>query len=316
MLEPILSRFGDYLRAIPLHAPRLPIISNRTGAALLDSEATDPDYWVQHLRNTVLFADGITTLSQESARVYLEVGPGKALSSLVKMHGQVKPDKVLPSLRHPEDDIVDDAWFLTVLGQLWACGVDVDFEQYRGGIPRQKVVLPSYAFQRSRYFIEPGQARIEAPDDPLMRLEDSADWTWAPACENCARRATGRWNRRRRRRGWRGRSGAVRRSLRAGSAARAYCPGTAAAWRAAGRSAARCRADRAYRGAAGGRARRGRGGRRRAGAPFGAPAAGGDRLHRDTGDGRQRCATRRLGELRVVRRVPDTGARRFGRFDH
>ena len=181
MLEPILSRFGDYLRAIPLHAPRLPIISNRTGAALLDSEATDPDYWVQHLRNTVLFADGITTLSQERARVYLEVGPGKALSSLVKMHGQVRPDKVLSSLRHPEDDIADDAWFLTVLGQLWACGVDVDFEQYRGGIPRQKVVLPSYAFQRSRYFIEPGQARIEAPDDPLMRLEDSADWTWAPA---------------------------------------------------------------------------------------------------------------------------------------
>jgi len=180
MLEPILGRFGDYLRTIQLHAPRLPIISNRSGAALLDSEATDPDYWVGHLRNTVFFADDITTLAQESGRVYLEVGPGKALSSLVKMHGQVKADKVLSSLRHPEDNIGDDAYFLTVLGQLWACGVDVDFDQYWGDVPRQKVVLPSYAFQRSRYFIEPGQGQIEAQDELLMRLEDTADWSYAP----------------------------------------------------------------------------------------------------------------------------------------
>ncbi|SFL71958.1 Acyl transferase domain-containing protein [Shimia aestuarii] len=181
ILDPILERFGAYLRSIPLQAPRLPIISNRTGAALLESEATDPEYWVQHLRNTVLFADDITTLAQNSARVYLEVGPGKALSSLVKMHGGVKPDKVLSSLRHPEDEMADDAYFLTVLGQLWACGVAVDFEQYWGGVPRQKVVLPSYAFQRSRYFIEPGKSRIDAPEDILMRLEDRADWTYAPA---------------------------------------------------------------------------------------------------------------------------------------
>ncbi|WP_353313623.1 SDR family NAD(P)-dependent oxidoreductase [Shimia sp. NS0008-38b] len=180
MLEPILGRFGAYLRAITLSAPTLPIISNRTGAALLDSEATDPEYWVGHLRNTVLFADDITTLAQETDRVYLEVGPGKALSSLVKMHGQVKADKVLSSLRHPDDDIADDAYFLTVLGQLWACGVEVDFDQYWGDATRQKVVLPSYAFQRSRYFIEPGQGQIDVSNDLLMRQEDPADWSFAP----------------------------------------------------------------------------------------------------------------------------------------
>ncbi|TCL00724.1 acyl transferase domain-containing protein [Shimia isoporae] len=180
MLEPILEQFGEYLHAIDLHAPKLPIISNRTGAALLESEATDPDYWVAHLRNTVLFADDVTTLSQTPSRVFLEVGPGKALSSLVKMHGAVKADKVLSSLRHPEDTIADDAYFLATLGRLWACGVEVDFEQYWGGVPRQKVVLPSYAFQRSRYFIEPGKDQIDSPDDMLMRLENTADWTYAP----------------------------------------------------------------------------------------------------------------------------------------
>ncbi|MCP4819867.1 MAG: acyltransferase domain-containing protein, partial [Shimia sp.] len=180
MLDPILARFGDFLRSIELHAPSLPIISNRTGAALLKSEATDPEYWVAHLRNTVLFADGVTALSQVASRVYLEVGPGKALSSLVKMHGQVKADKVLSALRHVDDESADDAYFLATLGRLWACGVDVDFDQYWGDVPRQRVVLPSYAFQRSRYFIEPGKNQIDAPDDLLMRLDDTADWTYAP----------------------------------------------------------------------------------------------------------------------------------------
>ncbi|MDA5558620.1 type I polyketide synthase [Shimia sp. MMG029] len=180
MLEPILAEFGDYLRAIALKAPSLPIISNRTGDVLTAQEAVDPDYWVAHLRNTVLFADGITTLSEKTSRIYLEVGPGKALSSLTKMHGQVKADKVLSSLRHPEEEIADDAYFLNLLGQLWACGVDVDFDHYWGDVPRQKVVLPTYAFQRSHYFIEPGTGHVDAADDPLMRLEDTDDWTYAP----------------------------------------------------------------------------------------------------------------------------------------
>ena len=64
MLEPILGRFGDYLRSIQLNAPTLPIISNRTGQPLTNEQARDPDYWVAHLRNTVRFADCITTLSR------------------------------------------------------------------------------------------------------------------------------------------------------------------------------------------------------------------------------------------------------------
>ncbi|WP_422048271.1 type I polyketide synthase [Shimia sp.] len=180
MLTPILKEFGDYLRGIDLNAPTLPIISNRTGKALLDHEATDPEYWVGHLRHTVLFADGISELAQKPGRIYLEVGPGKALSSLSKMHADVAAYQVLSSLRHPEEQTADDLYFLTVLAQLWTFGVDVDFEHLWGELPRQKVVLPTYAFQRSRYFIEPGQGQADAADELLMRLEDTADWTYAP----------------------------------------------------------------------------------------------------------------------------------------
>ena len=122
MLEPILAEFGDYLRSIPLNAPRLPIISNRTGQELTDAQATDPDYWVQHLRNTVRFADCIGTLSAVSNRIYLEMGPGKALSSLARMHGAVPGQQVLAALRHPDEDIMDDLYHLGVLARIWALG--------------------------------------------------------------------------------------------------------------------------------------------------------------------------------------------------
>src|SRR6056297_376813 len=150
MLEPILRPFGDYLRSIRLSPPTIPIVSNRTGAYLTDDQATDPEYWVGHLRNTVRFAAGITTLSQELERVYLEVVPG---------HGAVASNQVLSSLRHPDDAIADDAYFLSVIARLWAVGVDADWAMIWGDARRRRVVLPTYAFQRSRYFIEPGTLR-------------------------------------------------------------------------------------------------------------------------------------------------------------
>ncbi|MFK7753072.1 MAG: SDR family NAD(P)-dependent oxidoreductase [Sedimentitalea sp.] len=190
MLDPILDEFGAFLRSITLSAPTLPVMSNRSGAVLSDEQATDPDYWVAQLRNTVHFADCIETLGQRENRVYLEVGPGKALSSLSQMCPGVKPNQVLSSLRHPDQDVADDAFFIGVIGRLWATGVEADWDQIWGEARRHRLPLPTYAFQRSRYFIEPGAAGAQAVVDPLpMRLEDMAEWgyrpTWRPALANC-----------------------------------------------------------------------------------------------------------------------------------
>ncbi|MEQ9692714.1 SDR family NAD(P)-dependent oxidoreductase [Shimia sp. SDUM112013] len=181
MLEPILEGFRSYLTQIDLHAPEIDIISNRTGAVLLSEEATDPDYWVAHLRNTVLFSDGIGALSQNRNRIYLEVGPGKALSSLTRMSGQIPSDKILSSLRHPDEDLPDDLYFLQVLAQLWACGVDADWEQIWGDTPRQRVVLPTYAFQKSPFFIEPGTQQQSLPEADLVREADRGEWSYVPS---------------------------------------------------------------------------------------------------------------------------------------
>ncbi|WP_333846542.1 type I polyketide synthase [Phaeobacter italicus] len=190
MLDGILEEYRQFLKGLTLTPPNLPIISNRSGKALTASEATDPDYWVGQLRNTVMFADCIDTLAAVPNRIFLEVGPGKALSSLAQMAPLVKPGQVLSSLRHPEQDVADDAYFFGVIGRLWACGYEADWDQIWGDARRSRLPLPTYAFQRSHYFIEPAKEKAaEQTYSAPARHEDIRDWgyrpAWRPAFASC-----------------------------------------------------------------------------------------------------------------------------------
>jgi acyl transferase domain-containing protein/acyl carrier protein len=189
MLDGILDQYGAFLRGLTLSAPTIPILSNRSGQLLTAEEATDPDYWVRQLRGTVLFADCMETLSAVAGRIYLEVGPGKALSALAQMAPAVKPGQVLSSLRHPDQDVMDDTYFFGVIGRLWACGHEADWDQIWGEAKRHRLSLPTYAFQRSRYFIEPGTA-AQVQETPLTaRTDDLTDWgyrpVWRPRLADC-----------------------------------------------------------------------------------------------------------------------------------
>ncbi|PYG29527.1 type I polyketide synthase [Pelagimonas varians] len=179
MLDPILVDFRTYLASIQLHPPKIPLTSNRTGSLMTAEQATCPDYWVEHLRGTVLFADCMGTLASEN-RIFLEVGPGKALSALARQHSDVSANQVVSSLRHPEDFIADDKHMFEVMGRLWALGATIDWDQIWGEAPRLRVPLPTYAFQRSRYFIEPGKVVNDTAPQFLMRTDDVADWGWKP----------------------------------------------------------------------------------------------------------------------------------------
>lgn len=190
MLEPILDRFRAFLRSISLKAPKVPFVSNRTGAFITAADATNPDYWVGHLRNTVHFADCIATLAEKPNRVFLEVGPGKALGSLTQQSGLVPSQQVLPSLRHPEEQIADDAHFLQVLGRLSALGAAVDWTQIWGEARRNRLPLPTYQFQRDRYFIEAKALTAPEVSSRLMRRDDIESWgykpVWRPQFADCA----------------------------------------------------------------------------------------------------------------------------------
>jgi acyl transferase domain-containing protein len=157
MMDPMLESFRAHLAKVPLRAPKIPYISNVTGTWITAAEATDPGYWTKHLRNTVRFSEGLAELFRDPARLFLEVGPGQALTSLTRQHpGKPKTSKVLSSVRHTQEQVSDAAFLLNTAGQLWIAGLSIDWNALHAGDEPYRVPLPTYPFERQRYWIEPG----------------------------------------------------------------------------------------------------------------------------------------------------------------
>ena len=179
MLEPILARFEAFLRSIRLSAPAIPIVSNLTGTWLTDAEARDPAYWVRHLRSTVEFGKGIALLAEQPGRVFIEVGPGRTLSSLTKLNPKVTANQVINALPHADEESCDRTHLLAAVGRAWAVGLKVPLERLWPQ-PR-RVALPTYPFQHQRYFIEPSAAAAAGSQEPdLRRVADMAEWGFRP----------------------------------------------------------------------------------------------------------------------------------------
>ncbi|MFX3681348.1 MAG: SDR family NAD(P)-dependent oxidoreductase [bacterium] len=167
MMEPMLDAFGECCASVTFHPPQRPIISGVSGKALTDAEATDPRYWVNHVRQPVRFADAIATARAELRNpVWLEVGPGRGLASMVKRNLEAaEADRVFTSTRHPSETLTDRHHLLQTAGQLWATGVPFDWPKWFADAPRRRVVLPTYPFQRQRHWIDapPRESHVTAP---------------------------------------------------------------------------------------------------------------------------------------------------------
>ncbi|MFK7897288.1 MAG: SDR family NAD(P)-dependent oxidoreductase [Myxococcota bacterium] len=187
-LDPILDEFRSFLSGVELSAPTIPIVSNRTGKIMTDAEAMDPEYWTQHFRQHVRFADCVETILETPGRVLLEVGPGQALCSFARQQsagGSAAPN-IIPSFRHKADKATDTTFFLSSLGRLWASGVEISLDEILDVEARRRVRLPTYAWDHQSYFIERVEAAAVASESNLPEyVEDVADWgfspTWQPA---------------------------------------------------------------------------------------------------------------------------------------
>lgn len=156
MMDPVLDELADFVRDLRPQEPQIPFISGVTGTWIEPREAMDPEYWARHLRQTVQFSDGLRELMRDPQRVLLEVGPGKALCHLAAMQGLRPPPVSLPSMRHPQDAQSDVAFLLSTVGKLWLAGVDIDWAAFHGAAKPYRVSLPTYPFERQRYWIEAG----------------------------------------------------------------------------------------------------------------------------------------------------------------
>jgi acyl transferase domain-containing protein len=151
-------------------------VSNVTGAWVTEAEATNPIYWARHLRETVRFKEGLCHLLNGFDGVLLEVGPGNTLATLAAQHREINSARlVLHSLRHPNASHSDEAFLLTALGKLWLAGARIDWSGFHAGEQRRRVPLPTYPFERQRYWIEPqiqtlDPGAIEEPEKAALSM--------------------------------------------------------------------------------------------------------------------------------------------------
>ncbi|MBW4506985.1 MAG: acyltransferase domain-containing protein [Scytonematopsis contorta HA4267-MV1] len=188
MMQPILSEFTLIVKKIKLKAPQIPFISNVTGTWIKENEATNPNYWSQHLRQTVRFSSGISKLLKEYEGVFLEIGPGRTLSTLARQHLQTDTNHlVVTSLRHPKEQQSDIAFLLNTLGQLWMAGVKINWSGFYADEKRHRLPLPTYPFERQRYWIDAKTSPSSLSNSALSSSEkldekqDITNWFYIPS---------------------------------------------------------------------------------------------------------------------------------------
>ncbi|MEM9482533.1 MAG: beta-ketoacyl synthase N-terminal-like domain-containing protein [Cyanobacteria bacterium P01_F01_bin.116] len=196
LVKSILASFEEIAATVEFRKPQLNIVSNLTGL-LATSDIATPEYWVNHIRQPVQFNQGMKTLQQQ-CKILLEIGPKPVLLGMGHQCFEqeiVNQMQWLPSLRPGQDDW---AVLLKSLGTLYGIGIDVNWSGFDQDYQRQQVSLPTYPFQRQRYWFERNSASAQpttiayAEAHPLLgqRLESPAHrpqdhlWQVNPQADN------------------------------------------------------------------------------------------------------------------------------------
>ncbi|MBZ0285292.1 MAG: SDR family NAD(P)-dependent oxidoreductase [Anaerolineae bacterium] len=169
LMNPILDEFERVAGTIKFSPPRMRLLSNRTGK-IAGAEISTPAYWREHLREAVQFSASVEAIQKQGYEVFLEIGPGATLLGMGQriVEGTENPGVWLPSLRSGKDD-----WsqVLDTLGKLYIAGVNINWKGFDHDYPRRKVTLPTYPFQRARYWMPtPKRARSQTSENIIHPL--------------------------------------------------------------------------------------------------------------------------------------------------
>ena len=165
MMDPIIENFRSVVESVVLNRPNIKIVSTVTGELLTDEQAIDPDYWTNHLRQTVQFNKAVETVLNYNSPIFIEVGPGTVTSTLIKQISIAKKAKInAVATLDPSKNAL--ASMLNAVGQLWLNGIDINWDSY---YTNQNIIeLPNYQFDRQRYWLNPIQSNRN-----LYHAEDS-----------------------------------------------------------------------------------------------------------------------------------------------
>ncbi|WP_438487966.1 type I polyketide synthase [Streptomyces sp. S186] len=151
LMDPVLDEFREVVRGVTLNPPTLPFCSNLTGTWITDELATDPEYWVRHLRETIRFGDCQAAALDDDDRIFLEAGPGTGMAWLLRRWGNDddRAFATFPVAGTPKDE--ERASAVRTAARLWETGVEVDWAAVRGGAGGRRVPLPTYPFEGESY---------------------------------------------------------------------------------------------------------------------------------------------------------------------
>lgn len=183
LMEEVLEEFEREVERVELKAPQKAYISNVSGGWMTAIEATDKAYWVKHLRETVRYSAGLAKVLTEEDAILLEVGPGDVLSKLALRHpAKSAHHVVVPSMVQPKKGESAEAKILEALGRVWLGGMPVNWKAYFGTERRRRISLPTYPFERQRYWVDASKSagNGEAAERSLKKRSEIADWFYVP----------------------------------------------------------------------------------------------------------------------------------------
>ncbi|MGA5423608.1 SDR family NAD(P)-dependent oxidoreductase [Streptomyces lavendulocolor] len=173
LMEPMLAEFAEVVGTLDLHEPVIPFVSTLTGTTV-SGELTDPDYWVRHVREAVRFADAVRVLESEGVSRFVELGPDAVLTAMAQGVLDGSGAETIASLRRLRGE---EETVVAALAHFHAAGGGVDWGRFFDGTGARTVPLPTYAFQRRRFWLEApkhsgaaeaAELGVDAPEHPLL----------------------------------------------------------------------------------------------------------------------------------------------------
>lgn len=168
MMDPAVEAMKAVLAGISLSAPQRAVISTVTGRLLSAEEATNPEYWARQLREPVRFAAGLKCLAEAGKFALLEVGPGGTLTTLARQHERAEQWSALAVLPGSGLQEGADLEVLTAVAHCWSYGAALDWQKHWGDTHPRRAALPTYPFERKRYWLDPlPQQQVALPAAPV-----------------------------------------------------------------------------------------------------------------------------------------------------
>ncbi|MGF1737866.1 SDR family NAD(P)-dependent oxidoreductase [Photobacterium satsumensis] len=182
MMEPVLEPLRREFADVQLNPPTIPFVSNVSGTWITAEQAMDPEYWLAHLRGTVQFAKGIHSLLEQGDCIFLEVGPGTSLSGLTRLSLAGQGASVTANcLAHPKMKTDALESLLQAVGNLWCAGHEPDWHAFYSLQRRLRVSAPTYAFQRTRYWVETQSERKAELALDAGERKPLEEWFYTPS---------------------------------------------------------------------------------------------------------------------------------------